>query len=417
MSQLGHRHLHTVRTVVRRLLVAFVAAQAALVIGLTGVDAWRKRIRPHRASFPRTPPADLPVGETVATIYTYGEDLYHDMLTAIRHAERQILLGSFIFKSDATGREFKRALIEASERGVGVFVGYDGFANLVVPRRFLRFPAFVHVLRYPALRPGVLLLNLRKSGRDHRKILVVDSAIGFVGGYNIGSLYATEWRDTHLRLVGPSIWELEDAFVDFWNRHRRSDQPRLMDRGSPTWDPHIRVYRNDPEQLAFPIRALYLGAINRAQHHVFISQAYFIPDQEILRALVAAAERGVDVRLLVPEASNHVVADWLSRGFYALLLRAGVTLYLYQDAMVHAKTATIDGHWSTIGSANIDRLSLIGNYEVNAEIFDEDVAAHLEEVFANDCTNARVLSAHQWARRPVVAKISEMILAPLRPLL
>jgi cardiolipin synthase len=217
--------------------------------------------------------------------------------------------------------------------------------------------------------------------------------------------------------VGPSIWELEDAFVDFWNRHRRSDQPRLVDRGSPTWDPHIRVYRNDPEQLAFPIRALYLGAINRAQHHVFISQAYFIPDQEILRALVAAAERGVDVRLLVPEASNHVVADWLSRGFYALLLRAGVTLYLYQDAMVHAKTATIDGHWSTIGSANIDRLSLIGNYEVNAEIFDEDVAAHLEEVFANDCTNARVLSAHQWARRPVVAKISEMILAPLRPLL
>jgi cardiolipin synthase len=417
VSLLGHRHVRAIRTALKRFVVASLTAQAALVVVLTGVDAWRKRIRPHRASFPRTAPADVRVGETTTTIYTYGEDLYRDMLAAVRGAERQVLLGSFIFKGDATGREFKRALVEAARRGVDVYVGYDGFANLVVPRRFLRFPPSVHVLRYPALRPGVLLLNLRKSGRDHRKILVVDSEVGFVGGYNIGSLYATEWRDTHLRLVGPAVWEIEDAFVDFWNRHHGASQPRMQDRGSTTWDPHIRVYRNDPEQLAFPIRALYLGAINRAQHHVFISQAYFIPDREILHALVAAADRGVDVRLLVPETSNHVIADWLSRGFYAQLLRAGVTLHLYQDAMVHAKTATIDGQWSTIGSANIDRLSLIGNYEVNAEIFDEAVAVHLEEVFANDCTNARVLTAQQWQRRPVAAKISELILSPLRPLL
>lgn len=407
----------TIGTILKRALLGLLAAQATVIAVLLGIDHWRKRIRPHRHGFPTTAPRDIAVGETDVTTYTYGEDLYEDMLAAIRSARHRILFESFIFKGDAVGRRFKRALIEAADRGVAVFVIYDGFANLVVSRSFFDFPPSVHVIRYPAFRPGVLLFNVRKSGRDHRKILAVDGEVGFVGGYNVGSLYATEWRDTHLRLRGPSAWELENAFCDFWNINRDDDQPLIEAIGTTPWNSHIRVHRNVPEQLIYPIRAMYLEAIDRAKKHVYVTQAYFIPDREILNVLIAAARRGVDVRILLPEESNHVVADWLARGLYTPLLRGGVSVWLFQGAMVHAKTATIDGRWSTVGTANVDRVSLTGNYEVNVEIVDEEVAAHLERVFANDLTNARPLTEEEWRRRPLLAKFSEALLAPLRPLL
>ncbi|GAA4909330.1 phospholipase D-like domain-containing protein [Streptomonospora salina] len=406
-----------VATVLLRTLLGFLGAQLLVVLGLTAVNQWRKRVRPLRADFPRTPPETLPVGASDVTVYTYGEDLYQAMLDAVRGARRRIMFESFIIKNDATGRRFKRELIAAAERGVDVYVVYDSFANLVVPSMFFRFPPGVHVLAYPLLRPGLLLLDISKGGRDHRKILTVDGEVGFVGGYNVGSVYATQWRDTHLRVSGPSVWELDNAFRDFWNMLRGEDQPVIPDTGTPEWSPALRAHRNVPEQLIYPIRGMYLEAIDRAREHLYITQAYFIPDNEILRALIDAARRGVDVRLLVPENSNHVVADWLSRGFYGELLRGGVKLYLYQHAMVHAKTATIDRRWTTIGTANVDRLSLTGNYEINIEVFDPDLAAHLERIFANDSTNARLLTLEEWSGRPLVAKLCEALLRPLRPLL
>ncbi|NKX93315.1 phosphatidylserine/phosphatidylglycerophosphate/cardiolipin synthase family protein [Sanguibacter hominis ATCC BAA-789] len=339
------------------------------------------------------------------------------MLAAIRGAQHTIMLESYIWKGDAIGAEFKEALIEAADRGVNVYVIFDGFANLVVPREFLRFPERIHVLRYPAFRPGLLTLNVRHSGRDHRKILVVDDEIGYVGGYNIGSLYATDWRDTHLGLEGPAVWDLRNAFVDFWNSTRRPHLPVLPDPGSDHWEPHIRPARNAPGHLLFPIRGIYLQAIDRAQSHIYITQAYFIPDHEILDALLAAARRGVDVRVIVPDNSNHVVTDWLSRGLYSSLLAGGVTIWLFQDAMVHAKTATIDGVWTTIGTANIDRLSLSGNYEINMEIYDEGLAKQMEQVFETDLSNCRELTAEEWENRGRIARISERVLAPLRPLM
>ena len=137
---------------------------------------------------------------------------------------------------------------------------------------------------------------------------------------------------------------------------------------------------------------MYLEAIDRASHHIYLTHAYFIPDVDMLSALIRAARRGVDVRIIVPARSNHIIADWLSRGYYGQLLRGGVRLFLYQEAMVHAKTATIDGQWSTIGTANVDRLSLFGNYEINIEVFNVDVARQMQEIFAIDSSNTVELS-------------------------
>jgi cardiolipin synthase len=320
--------------ILKRIVLAFVAAQLAVISALITIDTWRKRYR-AQGGFPCSQPEPVQLGASEVQLYTYGEDLYASMLEAIRGAEKQILFETFIWKGDEVGRQFKHELQRAAERSVDVYVIFDGFANLVVPRYFKQFPPSLHVLEYPLLPRPWRLLDPRIISRNHRKLLVVDGNTAFVGGYNIGARYATDWRDTHIRISGPDAWELENAFVDFWNMHR-GRQPVISERSSRTWDPRIRVHRNDPQMLIFPIRSVYLEAINRARHHIYLTHAYFIPDRIILRALLHAAKRGVDVRILLPATSNHVIADWLARGFYTQCLAGGVRLFLYQNAMVHA---------------------------------------------------------------------------------
>jgi cardiolipin synthase len=404
----------------RRVLLTVVGVQLALAIGMSLVDSYRRRGKKPKP-FPVVSPRTVPIGDGTVTTYTYGRDLYDDMLAAIGRAQRQVLLETYIWKGDEIGERFKAALAAAAERGVEVHCIYDGFANLVVSPRFKRFPPGVKVLAYPAYAAGWRVFDLRRYGRDHRKILVVDDEVGFVGGYNIGSPYETEWRDTHLRITGPGVWDLKRAFADFWNLNRRrligaSERPLLLETAS-TWEPRIRFHRNVPRLWMFPIRAMYLEAINRASRNVWMTHAYFIPDQDFVDAMKAAALRGVDVRLLVPLKSNHIVADWISRGYFSQLLDSGVRIFRYRDAMVHAKTSTIDGRWTTVGTANIDRLSLTGNYEINVELIDSALAEAMEEVFRVDESNCLELTSSEWEARDLHRKFTEFVLAPLRPLL
>ncbi|MDI6908529.1 phospholipase D-like domain-containing protein [Nocardioides sp.] len=407
-------------TVLRRTLLAVVGIQLALAIVMTLVDSYRRRGKRPKP-FPVTAPRTVPVGDGTLTTYTYGQDLYQAMLTAIAGAQRQILFETYIWKGDEVGERFKSALAAAADRGVEVYCIYDGFANLVVSPRFKRFPRNMKVLRYPAYPAGLHFFDLRRYGRDHRKILVVDDAVGFVGGYNIGSAYATEWRDTHVRITGPGVWDLKRAFADFWNLNRRrrlgsSERPLLLETASE-WEPRIRIHRNVPRLWMFPIRSIYIEAISRASTNVWLTHAYFLPDQDFVDAIKDAARRGVDVRLLLPHKSNHIVADWLSRGYFSQLLDAGVRIFRFKDAMVHAKTATIDGTWSTVGTANIDRLSLTGNYEINVEIIDPGFAETMEEIYHTDESNSLELTHAEWEARDLHRKFTEALLGPLRPLL
>ena len=411
---------HPLVQATRRVLFTVLGVQLVLALSLTLVDSWRRRGKKSQP-FPTTPPRAVTIGDGTVTTYTFGQDLYDDMLAAIDSAEQRILFESYIWKADATGEAFKQALSRAAGRGVEVYAVYDGFANLVVSPLFKRFGPRLKVLEYPLYNAGWRFFDLRRYGRDHRKILVVDDGVGFVGGYNIGSAYETEWRDTHVRITGPGVWDLKRAFADFWNLNRRrrlrtNERPLLLETAS-TWEPQIRVQRNVPRLWMFPIRAMYLEAINRASRNVWMTQAYFLPDQDFVDAVKGAARRGVDVRLLVPLKSNHIVADWISRGYFTQLLDAGVRIFRYKDAMVHAKTATVDGTWSTVGTANIDRLSLTGNYEINVEVIDEPLAKTLEEIFATDQANCLELTSGEWEARDLHRKFTESFLAPLRPLL
>lgn len=419
MSLISRPNRGTAKQVVKWAVGGILAAQVAAVAAVVAIDEHRKRRNPPTEEFPTMEPRTVHVADSDLTVYTYGEDLYEDMLAAIEGAREQIFFEIYIMKADAVGHRFRDALIAAARRGVDVYIIIDTFGNLNQDPRFRRFPDMpnLHVIRFPVLRTGLFTGQGKDRGFDHRKILVVDEQIGFVGGYNIGEIYAEKWRDTHLRIVGPATWELENAFTDMWSVYRKSHHPRLPDRGQSKWNSRITAIQNIPAFKSYPVRAMYLSSIDRADQRAWISMGYFIPDFAMMHSLKQAALRGVDVRVLVPQYSNHIVADWVGRPHYDELLRAGVRIFRYEEAMIHSKTMTMDGVWSTVGTTNIDRLSMDGNFEINVEVYDRDFAKLMEEIFELDLTNSHELLPEVWADRGRLARMTERILKPLGPLL
>lgn len=386
-----------------------VVVLQGLIASVLMAVAWLRRRQPQGFPHPTFPP--VAVGATTVQLYSYGRDLYTAMLTAIDAAQETIYLETYIWKDDAVGQEFKEHLARKAAQGVAVYVIFDRFGNLVVPCAFKKLPAPIHTLAFQGFHRPEQLLDPRRYALEHRKVLVVDGQVGFLGGYNLGALYATQWRDTHLRLEGPAVAHLAASFVDFWQENSRPQTP-VPRRYPRAFDPLLVLHDNDAMRLAFPIRDMYIAAIDRAEQHIRLTNAYFIPDRAVRRALIAAVQRGVTVQVVLPLVSNHTLADWMAHGRFTELLGAGIRLYGYRT-MIHAKTCTIDGQWTTIGTANIDRLSSVGNYEINVEIYSRALAAQMDHLFARDTANAVELTAEAWAARPWYAKVSERVLAPL----
>ena len=404
----------SLRRIVLFTLGSMIGLQA-LVIIILQVLTQRRRQHKHDKAFPHPQLGPIKVGKNTLQIYDFGSDLYDAMLAAIDNAQESIYLESFIWKGDETGQAFKDHLQRKADEGVEVYAIYDHFGNMVVPREFKSFPPNIHVLAYQAFTRPWHLIDPRHYALDHRKLLVVDGHIGFIGGYNIGSEYATKWRDTHLSIEGPAVADLAQSIIEFWNQyHQKKDH---ITRHYPrTFDPLIHLSGTSALRMTFPIRDMYIEAIDRAEHTIHLANAYFVPDRVLLESLIAASQRGVDVRVIVPWISNHRVVDWLTHGYFTSCLNAGIRIYGYNN-MLHAKTCTIDGQWSTIGTANLDRLSAVGNYEINVEVYSNALAKQMEELFKCDTTNAFELTMEKWAKRPWYVVLSEEILLPLRVLM
>ncbi|GCE30720.1 cardiolipin synthase [Dictyobacter alpinus] len=412
VSKLWPDHF-SIRLLLRNILVTIFSVQLFTATILLIITAIRDRHKKDR-SFPHIDLKEVQVGENRLQLYDYGRELYKDMLEAIDNAEESIYIESYIWKDDEAGWEFKAHLAQKAAQGIDVYVIFDQIGNLVVPQEFkTSFDPAIHLLQYQAFGLIQHIIDPRRYALDHRKLLIVDGHTSFIGGYNIGSLYANTWRDTHLRIKGPASAEIARSFTDFWNRFCPRD--KQISRHHPRrFDPLINLHGNDALRLTFPIRDMYIEAIHRAEHSIYLSNAYFVPDGSLLDALKEAALRGVDVRILVPWVSNHVVTDWISHSYFSECLEAGIKILGYRHAMLHAKTCTIDGQWSTVGTANMDRLSSIGNYEINVEVYSSEFAQQMERLFACDTEDVIELSAKQWHKRPWYNKLSEHILAPLR---
>jgi len=359
---------------------------------------------------------EVRVGDNSLQLYRDGYELYTAMLAAIDEAQDRVYLEASIWRDDQTGRAFKQHLAQKVAQGVEVYVMCGNLGKQKVSRAFGSFPAGVHILRTVPFRRPWHVLDPRRYAPDHRKLLVVDGLLGFVGGYNLGNPNRDKLRDMHLRLRGPATADLAYTFSMNWNRFS-SPREQITHRYPRQFDPLINIQANDALRLTFPIRDMYIEAIDRAEQSILLTNASFVPDHSVLEALTAAVARGVDVRVLVPWPSNRILADRVTCSSFTQSLQAGLRLYCSRQEGLRSKTCTIDGQWSTIGSAHLDLLSSVVNYELNIEIYDVAFAAQMKNLFASDIADAHELSLTRWLRRPWYSKLSERMLAPFRFLL
>ena len=398
-----------------RLIFITLCAQLITVAIIT-ISYKRRRKEMDQGGYEHIDLPELPLEDGTIQLYMEGVSLYADMEESIDSAESTIFFETFIWKNDVAGQRLRDLFVKKAREGVNVCLVYDLIGNGVLGGSRITFPTDIPTLRvsrYFAFKRWYHFLMPSRYNVTHRKLLVVDDRCAFVGGYNIGEEYRTEWRDTHIRVTGPSVRRYSHAFIDFWNHYAaRHDD---MSYPQSQWSNIMDVYRNDPKRRNFPIRSMYLQAIERAHDHIYITNAYFVPDPTFREALIDAAARGVDVQVILPWESNHLVVDWVARHYFDSYLKAGIKLFGYEAAMIHTKTVTIDGRWSMIGTANLDRLSLWLNHEINAEIFDEGVAAQMEQIFACDLAQTRSITYEDWAKRPHRQRLGEQILAPLWP--
>ena len=402
----------------RRLFAIFVGVQVigAAIVTLNAKlrRAARESRRPDDYPWSRLEPVPAADGVDDTVLYMKGTELLTDLIADIDAATKFVHVETFIWNDDESGQVVRDALERAADRGVSIRVMYDGVGSINLPSDF--FSANIESFSFKEIRLHPSLLRPRNLIRDHRKLVVIDNQIAYLGGFNFGDLYMS-WRDTHMRVEGPSVLDLANAFADFWNQHRPTGTTGIANVDGRPWDPRLTVHRNDPSLGIFPIRGMYMEAIDRAQKRIWITNAYFIPDRAFRRALLDAARRGVDVQVILPQFSNHPLTDILAHGTWEELLAAGVRVFLYRHFMVHAKTCTIDGAWTTVGTANLDRWSMLGNYEINVEVRSEHVAARMERLFMLDKENCLEVDAELWERRPALQKLGERTLRSLSPLL
>lgn len=363
------------------------------------------------AALERLPFAEMIVGAHRVSILKDGQQAFPAMLDAIAAARSTICLETYILRADRTGHRFARALMERARAGVEVNLLYDDWGSSLTPDFLGALSAAgVRALAYHPLRFGGTYREVlgRVSHRDHRKVLVVDSGVGFTGGVNISDSFAqTEggappWRDTHLRIEGPAALELEYFFLHTWRRTGGAplDEARYSGVLGRRADPRVSVVSSHLRHGRTGIREAYREAIGSARRRIWVTTAYFLPDIRFLRRLVAAAGRGVDVRVILAGATDVRAVLHASRSLYEVLLVAGVRLFEWEGRVLHAKTAVVDGRWATVGSSNLDAQSLRRNLEVNAILRDDAFAGAMERMFVEDLASCREIDGARWRERP-----------------
>lgn len=338
------------------------------------------------------------------------------MLQAIEEAKETIHLEIYIFRSDEMGRRFAEALSRKAREGIAVKVIYDSLGCLTTsPDLFLSLDeAGVDVFEYHPISLWNPVWRLKR--RDHRKILVVDGRSGFVGGINIGNEYADPseggkgWRDTVIKVEGPVVRNLQEIFLSTWIKNKKTrikSHPSYYPDLPPISDQTVSIVASQGIVGRNRIKKAYLDAIIQAGKYICITNSYFVPPPSILGALKYACRRGVQVYLLVPKKSDVRVIDYASKALYSKLLKWGIRIFEWQGPTLHAKTAVIDGRWSTIGSYNLDPTSFFYNLEVNVIVRGQTFGNAMEEMFWEDIKNSREVLAAEWNHRNILQKILE----------
>lgn len=365
--------------------------------------------------------------DSQVTLLIDGPSTYKAMLEAIRGARETVHIETYIFADDEVGQQFADALAERSRAGVTVRLIYDSIGSWISDEDFfdLLTDAGVHVQAFNRLNPLAGGNPLKANNRTHRKLLIVDDEIAFTGGINVSNTYSSAsndrlrqrsdpllsgWRDTHLAVRGPAVSAFQAAFASNWDGEDlppASDEFADCNAKGPCDDVVAVLLSEGGDGQESPIYRAYIEAMQRAESRIWITQAYFAPDDTFLELLGDAAGRGVDVRLIVPGISDSAAILHASRSRYGKLLERGMRIYETTGTFLHAKTAVIDGVWSTVGSSNLDYRSFLHNDEVNAIVMGSYFGSQMEAQFEVDLEATREVTFAEWKRRPYLDRLKE----------
>lgn len=354
-----------------------------------------------------------------------GECTFEAIYRAIEGARDHVNLESYIVAAEGPGEEIARRLIERCAAGVRVNLLFDSFGSIGTDAAFFERlrRCGVRLCEYNPITPWRLLTGAMLNRRDHRKLIVVDGRIGFIGGVNISPVYSggsggggggdpatAGWRDLHVKIEGPAVQQLQRLFIGHWQKHARlpMQQARYFRPLAPAGTHRVGVVGSEAARRDPYHRAL-LGAIETARQRVLLTTAYMVPPRRLLRRLVEAAQRGVQVELLLPGVSDSWPALHAGRSHYGRLLRAGVRIHERHDTTLHAKACVIDGVWAGIGSSNLDWRSLVHNAEANLVVLDEEFAARLEQAFRADVLPAHSIDLATWESRSFWNRLRERV--------
>lgn len=358
------------------------------------------------------------------TLLIDGPATYAAMFKTIENAGDHINLESYIIEDDETGRNFVDLLLQKQAEGVQVNVIYDSVGSMNTPASFFQRlrDGGIQVVEFNPINPLNARENWGLTHRDHRKILIVDGKVAIIGGINISKVYSSSpfrrkqnekapihWRDTDIQIEGPAVAEFQKLFLDTWQTQKgaklseRNYFPELKEEGTAL----ARVVGSTPGQTNRIPFIMYVSAITFAEHSIHMTNSYFIPDDQIVKALTDAAGRGVDVKIILPGTTDSQMALYAQRYHYSGLLKSGVKLYERSTSLLHAKTAVVDKVWSTVGSTNMDSQSLLHNDEVNAVILSQEIAVEMEKMFVSDLADSKQIQWEEWKKRPLLPRIRE----------
>lgn len=357
-----------------------------------------------------------------------GPDTYRAMFAAILAARDHINMETYILEDDEVGRRFADALIEKQRQGVQVNLIYDSAGTLGTPAEFFQRlrDSGIRTLEFNPVNPATAKAGWDVNQRDHRKLLIIDGQTVFLGGINISSVYSggssrqqssagadeqLPWRDTDLQIDGLVVAEFQKLFLATWQAQKgeplvpRNFYPPLQPQGNEV----VRAIGSSPDDAFSLIYVTMLSAINSAETEVWLTNAYFVPDPQLLAVLKAAATRSVDVRLVVPSSTDSALVFHAGRSYYDELLREGVKIFERRGALMHAKTAVIDGVWSTVGSTNLDWRSFLHNQEVNAVVLGTEFGDRMRAAFTRDVEQSDQITLEKWRHRSTVVRVKERL--------
>lgn len=354
--------------------------------------------------------------------YIDGKSKFEALINDIRNAKKYIHMEYYIIRGDELGEKVIRELAHKARQGVEVKLLYDGMGCNSLKKTFFKELEEAGGYSEAFLPPFLIRLNYR----DHRKICIIDGEVGYIGGFNIGNEYLGivkrygNWRDSHIRLTGDAIDQLQLRFIMDWNftsEHKVPLEYSYFPERSNNNGVKMQIVSSGPDTKWKNIRNGYFKMINEAEDHIYIETPYFVPDDGIFIALKVAALSGIDVRIIIPGNPDHFFVYWASMSYLGELLEAGVRCYQYENGFIHSKMICIDGLVTSIGTANMDVRSFAVNFEINAFIYDKSETEKFEEEFLDDLQDCAEITTDWYMKRSALFKIKEAVSRLISPML